>query len=97
MGAGRARSVAAMGRRTGGAARRRVPSDDAVHGARGGGRYRGCGRTVAMSRGSRSGRYRGGVAALRTQPQGTDIADPANVAAEHVDARADRSLMALWV
>ena len=53
VGAGRARPTAPMERGTGGAARRRLPSDDAVYGA--GRRHRdgGCGSLVAMSRSNR--------------------------------------------
>ena len=59
------RSVAEVDRRTDGAARRRLPSDDAVHGARRGHGDRGCRRARAGAERRRSGRTRRGANAIR--------------------------------
>ena len=61
--AGRSRSARALGRRQGGAAGRRLPSDDALHGAGRGDGDRGCGDPVALPRRRRPRRHRGGARA----------------------------------
>ena len=87
--AGRSRAARALGRGQRGAAGRRLPSDDALHGAGRGDGDRGCGDPVALPRRTRIATASPhALATLRGDAQGTDGAGAAHLAPEQSGARA---------
>ena len=82
--AGRPRAARPLGRRQGGAAGRRLPSDDALHGAGRGDGDRGCGDPVALPGGRRSRRHRRRARDLRSDAPGADGAGAAHLAPEQL-------------
>src|SRR5260370_22904390 len=89
MGAVRARSAAALVRREHRAAGRRLPPDDAVHGARRGKGARGCRDAVTLRR--RDARRRRRIASLRSDAARAYLAPAAYFAAKYLGPAQARS------
>jgi salicylate hydroxylase/6-hydroxynicotinate 3-monooxygenase len=80
-----------------GAARRRLPPDDALHGV---GRRHGAGRRrrpVALFRGAGGRAPRADLRCLRGDPQAARLAGADRIEPEYLDAQRDRSGLALWL
>ena len=97
MGDGRSRFARALGRRQRDAARRRLPSDDALHGAGRGDGDRGRRGAVALPRRRRARRCRERISPLRGDPERAHGAHPADVARQYLAQRKDRHRLGLWL
>ena len=97
MGDRRSQFAGALGRRQRDAARRCLPSDDALHGAGRGDGDRGCRRAVALPRRRRPRRRRECIPPLRGDAQGAHDAHPADFARQYLAQRQDRCRLGLWL